>query len=173
MKKYLAFFTCLILACSLLAQEKYPIPVRSGDQKHSRMVYQYWALTAGGINFAKSHGVTPYDYGKYVGNMFAPSWGAGNNFEAYVKGMIANWESMRLATDPGFVVKEEKDGSVIVSANEKILHRYFPEGKGYSTFNEFIEYFRGVGDPIADYMGAKVQLEIKDTLIIFTMRKKQ
>jgi len=172
MKKYLAFFTCLILACSLFAQEKYPIPVRTGDQKHARAMYQYWALNAGGINFAKTHGVTPYDYGKYMGNLFAPSWGAGNNYEAYVRGMIGNWESMRLSSDPVLVVKEEKDGSVIVTTNEITLHRYFPEGNGYSTYNEFIEYFRGIGDPIADHMGAKVKIELIDTLIVFTMRKK-
>jgi hypothetical protein len=172
MKKYLAFITCLILACSLFAQEKYPVPVRTGDQKHSRMIYQYWALSAAGLNFAKTHGVTPYDYGKYMGNLFAPSWGAGNNFEAYVKGMIGNWESMRLATDPGLVIKEDKDGSVSISSNDKILHRYFPEGKSYSTYDEFREYFKGVNEPIADYMGAKVLLELKDTLIVFTMRKK-
>lgn len=162
----------LLMAGSLLAQDKYPIPVRTGDQKHSRMVYQYWSLTAGGINFAITHGVTPYDYGKYMGSLFAPSWGAGNDFEAYIKGMIGNFESMRLTSDPALVVKEDKNGSVSIFTNDKIIHRYFPEGKGYVTYNEFIEYFKGISEPIADYMGAKMLIEIKDTLFVYTMRKK-
>ena len=146
--------------------------VRSSDQKLRRIVYQYWALTAAGINFAKTHGVTPYDYGKFMGSLFAPSWGAGNNFEAYIKGMIGNFESMRLISDPKIVIKEDTDGSVKISSSDKIFHRYFPEGKGYATYTEFREYFRGMSEPIADHMGATMLIETQDTMMVFTIRKK-
>ena len=172
MKKYLTFIVCLVMAVNLIAQEKYPVPVRTSDQKLARMAYQYWTLTAAGINFAKTHGVTPYDYGKFMGNLFAPTWGAGNNFEGFIKGMIGNFESMRLISDPAIVVKEDNDGSVRISTNDKIYHRYFPDGKGYATYDEFREYFRGLSEPLADHMGAKVLIEVQDTMMVFTIKKK-
>ncbi len=114
MKKYLTIIICLALACDLLAQEKYSVPVFTGDQKHEGMLRQFWYLAAAGCNFAKTHGVTPYEYGKYVGNLFAPTWGAANDFEGYVRGMIYNFEFMRLNSMAALVVKENEDGSVSI-----------------------------------------------------------
>jgi hypothetical protein len=172
MKKYLTLIICILLVNNLLGQEKYPIPVRTADQKHARTLSQFWVVGAGGINFAKTHGVTPYEYGKYLGNLFAPSWGAGNDFNAFVKGTIYNLENFRHISDAPLVVKENQDGSVSIALNEKIMHKYFPEGNPYTSFDEVFEFMKGVNEPIADHMGAIVKAEVKDSLVIYTLKKK-
>jgi hypothetical protein len=171
MKKYLTLVIFLLLAGSLLAQEKYPVPVLTGDQKHGNMVFQYWVMNAAGISFAKAHGVTPYEYGKYIGNLFAPTWGQGNNFEGYVKGAIYNM-SFLCPSDAGLVVKENEDGSVSIRTDDSIWHKFFPEGQGFASYDEFIEYMRGINEPIADHMGATITIKRQDTQLVFTLKKK-
>ena len=172
MKKYLTFIICFVLACNLLAQEKYPVPILTGDQKSDRMLGQFWYLGAAGCNFAKTHGVTPNEYGKYIGNLYAPTWGAGNNFEDYVKGMIYNFECLRLNSDAGLVVKENEDGSVSIRLNDNFLKKLFPEGNGFASYDECVEFMKGINDPIADHMGATIKIEFQDNLMITTLKKK-
>ena len=172
MKKYLILIICLVLAGKLNAQEKYPIPVLTGDQKHGRMIGQFWYLCAAGCNFAKAHGVIPYEYGKYIGNLYAPTWGEGNNFEGYVKGMIYNFECLRLSSDSGLVVKENEDGSVSIRLDGNFLKRLFPDGNGFASYDECVEFLKGINDPIADHMGATIKIEFQENLMITTLKKK-
>ena len=172
MKKSLTIIICLVLTASLIAQEKYPVPVRTADQKHGRALFQFYSCLAAGISFAKAHGVTPYEFGKYMGNLYAPSWGAGNDYEAFVKGSIYNFESFRHVTDAALVVEENKDGSVSIIMNDKMWHKYFPEGKGYASYGEFNECMKGLMEPISNHMGATLSKENRDSLLIYTFRKK-
>lgn len=172
MKRYLTIVICLVLTASLHAQEKYPVPVRTGDQKHGRTLFQFYSCIAAGISFAKTHGVTPYEYGKYIGNLFAPSWGPGNDYEAFVKGSVFNIENFRHISDAALIVEENSDGSVSIISNDKMWHKYFPEGKGYASYDEFKECMKGIWEPLANHMGALLSQETKDSLLIYTFRKK-
>jgi hypothetical protein len=172
MKKFLSLVVCILFAGSILAQEKFAIPERTAEQKHERTLFQLWiAGFGGGINFAKAHGVTPYDYGKYLGELFAPGWGGENNFEALVNGSIMNFEDCRLASDPALVVKENPDGSVSITQDVNIYQRYFPDGNQVVSFDEFVDCLKGVMGSIASYLGATSNLEIKDNLMIHTFKK--
>jgi hypothetical protein len=172
MKKSLSLLICILFAGVLIAQEKYPIPALSSDQKHERAVSQAWVLLASGMNFAKMHGISPFEYGKYLGNLFAPSWGDGNDFDQFVRGSIFNYESFRHVTDAPLQVKENPDGSVTVLTSEQMWHKYFPDGNPFASYNEFLEMIRGLNEPIANHMGATVTMESKDNQLIFTYRKK-
>jgi hypothetical protein len=172
MKKIFIFTVCVMLAGTLLAQEKYPIPVRTADQKHGRTLYQNYWTNAAGIAFAKSRGVTPYEYGIYVGNLAAPTWGPGNDFEALVRGTISNLENFRHISDPPLVVKENEDGSVTIIASDKMIHKYFPEGKSFVSYDEAIQAMTGTMEPIATHMGATVTMETQDSLLVIKMMKK-
>jgi hypothetical protein len=172
MKKYSALIICCFFAQSLFGQEKYQIPVRSSDQKHFRTLEQAWVIAAAGINFAKTHGVAPYEYGKYMGNLFASTWGEGNDFDGLIGGMIFNLENFRYVTDPPIIVKENQDGSVSISNHDKMIHRFFPEGNPFASYGEFVDFMKGLYEPIANYMGATVKIECRDSLMICTYRKK-
>ena len=107
-----------------------------------------------------------------MGNLFAPTWGAGNNFEAFVKGSINNIENFRHITDANLVVEEKNDGSLSIIMNDKMWHKYFPEGKGYVSYNDFNECIKGLMEPISNHMGATFSKETRDSLLIYTFRKK-
>ena len=107
-----------------------------------------------------------------MGNLFAPSWGAGNDYEAFVKGSIFNLENFRHISDAGLVVEENNDGSVSIISNDKMWHKYFPEGKGYANYDEFIECMKGLWEPLSNHMGATLSQETKDSLLIYSFRKK-
>lgn len=172
MKKIFFSVVCVLLAGTLLAQEKYPIPVRTADQKHGRTLSQFYWANAAGIAFAKSLGVTPYDYGKFTGNLAAPTWGPGNDFEGLVRGVISNLENFRNVSDTPLIVKENEDGSVSIIASDKMIHKYFPVGKSVISYDEFKESMKGSMEPIATHMGATITMETKDTLLVFKIMKK-
>lgn len=163
----------ILLAAGLNAQARYTIPVRSVDEKHQNLVFQFYlAGLGGGINFAKAHGTTPYEYGAYLGKMFAPGWGEPNNFDALVNGWLRNLEDSRVASDPPVQVKENQDGSVSVTASERMLHQYFPDGNEVASFTDILDCMRGLFTQIGDYLGAKVNIENRDGLVVFNYVKK-
>ncbi len=172
MKKKILYLVCIVLTGVLSAQEKYPIPSRTADQKHGRTLSQFYWINAAGIAFAKSQGISPYEYGKYCGNLAAPSWGSGNDFEGLVKGMIYNLENFRHVTDTPLIVKENEDGSVSIIASDKQMHRFYPEGKSVVSYEEVKESMKGSMEPIANHMGATITMETQDTLLVFKVMKK-
>ena len=172
MKKIFFFVICILIAGSLIAQEKYPIPVRTADQKHGRTLSQFYWVNAAGIAFAKSQGVSPYEYGKFCGNLAAPSWGPGNDFDGLVKGFIYNMESFRHVTDAPLIVKENEDGSVSIVISDKQMHRFYPEGKSVVSYEEAKESMKGTFEPVATHMGAIITMETQDTLLVFKVMRK-
>ncbi|HLN54423.1 MAG TPA: hypothetical protein VK207_00445 [Bacteroidales bacterium] len=173
MKKILVMFGCILFNAGVYSQAKYTVPVRTVDEKHQNLVFQlYMAGFGGGVNFAKAHGTTPYEYGAYLGKLFAPGWGAPNNFDALVKGWLVNLEDSRVAGDPAIVVQENQDGSVSITASEQMLHKYFPDGNEIISFNEYLDCMRGIFTEIGNYLGAKVNIDNKDGVMVFTYIKK-
>lgn len=173
MKKSLLSLICVLFAAGLFAQTRYTVPARTVEQKHQNLVFQlYLAGFGGGINFAKAHGTSPFEYGAYLGKMFAPGWGEPNNFDALVNGWLMNLEDSRIADDPPLVVKENQDGSVSIAASEQMFHRYFPDGNQVASLTDYTDFMKGIFGEIGGYLGAKVSIENKDGLMVFTYMKK-
>jgi len=172
MKKLLSIAICMVCIGSTFGQEKFTVPERTSEQKHKRTMYQSWSIYAAGINFAKSQDISPYEYGKFVGNLFAQSWNKENGFDGFVKGMIFNWENFRTESDGQLVVKEKDDGSVIIIYPAIMLQRYFPEGNPYASFHEALDCMKGMLEPIADHMGCTIIQEANEESIINTLTKK-
>ncbi|HLN54727.1 MAG TPA: hypothetical protein VK207_01975 [Bacteroidales bacterium] len=173
MKKLLFSLISILFSAGMFAQDKYPVPVRTVEQKHQNLVFQlYIAGFGGGINFAKSHGATPYEYGTYLGKMFAPGWGEPGNFDRLVKGWLVNLEDSRVASDPPLVVKENQSGSVSITASEQMFHNFFPDGNEIVSYTDFLDFLRGIMSEIGDYLGAKVSIDNKDGLLVFNYVRK-
>jgi len=172
MKKLLSFAICLIFICHAFGQEKYAIPERTPEQKHQRTLGQFWAVYAAGINFVKSQGISPYEYGKYIGNLFASSWNKENGFEGFVNGTIFNWENFRTDADEPLAIKEKDDGSVMIKLSVDTWKKYFPEGNPYASFKDAMDCMQGTFEPIADYMGCSVNQEVTEESIIYSIKKK-
>jgi len=95
MKKIFGFLFCLLISTSLLAQDKYTVPDISVEDKFNRTLGQFWGIFATSVDFAKSQGITPHDYGKYLGKVFAPTWNKEAGFEGMVWGTVYNWETFK------------------------------------------------------------------------------
>lgn len=172
MKKLLSLLFCIVLMGTVIGQEKYTVPEISVETKLNRTYYQTWAMLAVGVDFAKSQGVTPYEYGKYIGKVFAPSWNKEAGFEGFVKGMIYNWESFKVDEDGPLVVKEKEDGSVLLILPIQAWKKYFPEGNPYATFEEVLTCMRAMVEEIADYLSSEVKPELTEESIIYELSKK-
>ena len=171
MKKLFCFLTGLLFWGSLFAQEKFPVPERTCEQKHNMVMYQSWSMIHASINFAKSQGVSPYEYGKFVGGLFAPSWNPEGGFDAVVATMLNVWESFKTDADGDIVMNEMEDGSVSMDYPRKALEKYISGENSYTSMDEIVEYFQGVLKPIADYMGCTVNLKLTETSMVFTVKK--
>jgi hypothetical protein len=53
-----------------------------------------------------------------------------------------------------------------------MMHKYFPDGNCNASYDEFLEYMKGINEPIADHMGATITLKRQDTQLLFTLKKK-
>lgn len=172
MKKLLSIAICLVFIGSAFGQEKFLVPERTPEQKHNRTMSQFWSVFAAGINFAKSQDISPYDYGKYIGNLFAPGWNKENGFDGFVNGMIFNWENFKTDADGPMVIKEKDDGSVIIILPVTAFEKYLPEGNAYASFIDAMDCMQGMLEPIADYLGCAVNQEVTEESIIHTFKKK-
>ncbi|MGE5519694.1 MAG: hypothetical protein ACM3VS_07185 [Candidatus Dadabacteria bacterium] len=167
------FFTLLCMAFTsvLLAQEKYPTPTLTPDQKFNRSVNQYWAITAAAISQAKVSGISPYNYGKSIGKLFAPTW-RNPDFDGFVKGMLWNFESFRLAQEKPPVAKENADGSVTLMQDDKRMHTYFTNTPFNVSYEEALDYFKGITDVFAsDIIHAKGSFEHQDSILVYNFKK--
>ena len=129
-------------------------------------------MDAAAINFAKSKGVNPYEFGCYIGKLFAPSWGTDKSFDRLIKGSLFNIETFRHVTDAALEVTENKDGSVSIITSENMWHKYFPDNNQFASFSEFMDFSKGLFDEIAAYMESDLTMEITNAKVIFTFRKK-
>ncbi len=154
------------------AEEKYPVPVLEVNQKHGRVLGQAWATDAAAIHFAKSKGVSPYEFGCYIGKLFAPSWGTDRSFDRLIKGSLFNIETFRHITDTAIEVNENTDGSVSIVTSENMWHKYFADNNPFASFSEFMDFSRGLFGEIAAYMESDFAMEITNAKVIFTFRKK-
>ena len=172
MKKILSIAICLVFIGSAFGQEKFIVPELTSDQKHERTLFQFWSVYEAGINFAKSQDVTPYEYGKYIGNLFAPSWNKENGFDGFVNGTIYNWENFKTDADGQMVINEKDDGSVIIKFPAAAWKKYFPEENSYASFQDALDCLKGIMEPIADYMGCTIIQEVTEESIIYTINRK-
>mgnify|MGYP000651646991 CR=1 FL=1 len=124
MKKLLSCAICLIFIGNVFGQEKFTIPERTPEQKHQTTMFQYHAMVAAGIHFAKSQGISPYEYGKYVGDLVAQTWNNENGFDRYVNMTIFSLEDFRTDADIPLEIIEKDDSSVIIKFSTEISGKF-------------------------------------------------
>jgi hypothetical protein len=169
MKKVIIAAAFILLAGVVFGQGKFTVPELSFEQKHDRTNSQIPVFLAAGINFAKTQDVTPYEYGKKIGKLFAPTWDKEAGFDGYVNGMIYIIESSRTTDDGPIEIKENDDGSVTIIRNQGRMSKY---GDTYATFEERCECMTGIAEQIADYMGCTITREDTKQSSKITIKKK-
>lgn len=172
MRKLVVISALLLFAGFAFSQGKFTVPDITPAQKHLQTNFQFWVMHAAGINYAKAQGTSPYEYGKHIGNLFAPSWNKEAGFDGFVNGIIYNWETFKSDDDGPMKIKENDDGSVTIEYPIKAWKKFLPEDNAYASFQESMESIRGIGETIADYLGCTIAQEISQESILFTIDRK-
>ena len=140
-------------------------------QKHSRTLSETYGFVATGINFAKSQGVSPFDYGIYVGTIYASYWNPEIGFEGFVKSVIRAWECLRTDQDGKISVTEKADNTVLMEFPKKAMTKFLGGENPIATTEEVVEYFKGVLKPITAKFKSSVTIDITDTYITFIFKQ--
>lgn len=174
MKKLLCIVVCLVFMSSAFGQEIFKVPERTPEQKHKRAIYTQWNIMSSAVSFAKSHGVSPYEYGKYAGNLFTPSWNKQNSFIGFGQETIYYWDNWRTNDDAAIFIVKETNKSLVLKIPVNGLKEYFESNENFGvSFDEMIQCMKGIEEQIAEYSGCTFKIEIEEewspcTTIYFT-----
>jgi len=172
------FLIVFIFSVSIFAQEKkeqteqkIELPKLYLEQKLDRAVMNFSALFTGSIAYAKSIGKTPEDYGKFIGEVFAPGWEEikGKPISEFIEIMYMNFQ---MDKNCKWEILNESDKSVKVKTNRlgDATVKAFAE-TGVTTE----EYDRCMGktmEVITNYLGFNFKQELKEDWIIFTVSER-
>ncbi len=134
------------------------------NQKFTSLVYQFNAVAAANISLQKKAGKSPYDLGLATGKIFAPTWDKNSGFEGMKKGMIYN---MQLLSSQAEIL--ELSGEHLKIRVLKDFKAWMPEKV---TDKDMLDYYRGVMQPIGDYLGGKTDITDDGNYYIITLTKK-
>lgn len=93
----------------------------TAGEKHSQMVFMFWANLAPGVKFAKEHNVSPYEYGAYVGSLFASNHNTEAGFKGYAWSELHNWKLFIRESDEKIIIERESDSLLIFKVPSKIM----------------------------------------------------
>ena len=170
-----AILVIFILSGSILAQEieqKTQFPYLTLKQKWQRAKNNLDLFMIAGISYVKSQGKPVADFGKYLGELFAPNWeeAKGKGVWGFVEGIYRNWQVLR-----GFNLRLQYVSKTSIEA--KI------QGIGEASLKTWTEsgvtkedYFRFYGQlmvTITDYLGLEYKQEVEEDWIYFTVTEKK
>ena len=168
--------TVFILSAFIIAQEqteqKIELPERTPEWKLARAVWHMDLYVCTGIAYAKSLGKTAEDYGKFVGEKFAPSWeGLKEQGIAPVMRIFSgHWQ---LYKNGKCEILNESETSVTIRANRPYL-AYFKDGELYGvTVEEYESFVVQIGLAIQNYLGLKYEQKIEGDWVVVTISEKK
>ena len=140
-------------------------------QKLTRVIPEAYGFLTTGINFAKSQGVSPYDYGIYVGTIYASSWNPEIGFDGFVNNAIRTWESLRTDQDGKINILENTDNSVSIEFPKNAMTKFLGGENPIATIEEVGEYFTGILKPITAKFNSSVRIDITDAYFTIIFKK--
>ena len=124
-----------------------------------------------GISYVKSQGKPVTDFGKYLGELFAPSWeeAKGRGAWGFVEGICKNWQIFR-----GFNIQLQYASKTTIEAKikgigESSLETWTEAGVMKEDYFHFYEQLMVT---ITDYLGLEYKQEVEEDWICFTVTEK-
>ena len=152
-------------------KQKIELPKWYLEQKLEQTNMNLVAFITSSIAFAKSMGKTPEDYGKFIGETFAPGWeGAkGKGISPFIQGIYRN-----LQPDKNFRMEILSESKTSVEGR---MNRYEEATvKAYArtgvTIEEVDACFGKVWETIANYLGLEYKQKVEGDWIVFTITEK-
>lgn len=114
------------------------LPNYTDAQRWQRVEFHSTSFSIAIINYAKSKGESVEDVGKYVGAMFAPSWGEDVTPGYLMRGWYRNGAAFSGAT---FEIVEETDHHVKFRVNNPTVSYFGDDGEAYGLTPADIQAF--------------------------------
>ena len=170
MKFIATFFILLISTIFLNAQQPFSVPEVTPDQEKEILYNHVIAYCATGITFAKTKGVSPEEYGKYIGEQFKTFWNPEQGFPFFVNTIMFILKGMHPANEMQILEQNEK----MVQFKMKNVDAMFQMGPPYGiNYDEFLACSKGILETLADYMKSDFTQETdKNGWYVVTIKEK-
>lgn len=107
------------------------------------------AYAACGIDFAKTKGVSPLEYGEFIGEQFMPFWNPDDGFHAFAGQIMFILAGMH-PDNQMHIIKQERD---MICFRMKNVDLMFRQGPAFGvTYQEFLDCSEGIIATLAEYM---------------------
>lgn len=160
------------LTIRVSSQEIFKIPELTVGEKHSQMVFMFWANLAPGVKFAKEHNVSPYEYGAHYGKLFASNRNTEAGFKGYANSVLHNWQLFVRESDEKILFEKESDSMLIFKVPSKIMLDLFGnEGFVGVSAEEMLEVMNGSHAQISGAYGCSSQMVLDGHWIVVTVKK--
>jgi len=143
---------------------------RTAEQKWARSAWMMTYAWTGMISHAKSVGQTPEEFGQWISEYIAPTWGApgSRTLQSFVRGMFLNfnlWEGLEfeLLTDTPTEVRGRMNTPYAGFFGESGV-------RNDATLEEYRQVLKTVNEVTADYLGFDMTHEVDGDWIVFTVK---
>lgn len=170
MKSIALIFIGVFAVSFLHAQQPFSVPEVTNDQEKEILYNHMIAYCATGITFAKTKGVSPEEYGKYIAEQFKPFWNPDQGFPVFTNTIMFILKGMHPANEMQILDQNEK----MVRFKMKNVDAMFQMGPAYGiTYTEFLQCSKGVLETLAEYMNSEFSQETdKNGWYVATISKK-
>ena len=170
-----AILVIFILSGSILAQEieqKTEFPYLTLRQKWQRATNDLNLFIIAGISYVKSQGKPVADFGKYLGELFAPNWEEvkGKGVWGFVEGIYRNWQVLRGFNMRLLSITKTSIEAKIQDIGEASLETWTESGV---TKEDYFRFYGQLMVTITDYLGLEYKQEVEEDWIYFTVTEKK
>jgi hypothetical protein len=144
-------------------------PTLTVDQHWARATTLMTSFGVGALAFAKAHGFTAEAYGREMGKLFAPGWGAQNTGTALrlARGMQNNWSARAGAK---VEVLSVNDTSITMRVAREWRTDFGATKQSYGvTLDEYEATNAAFYDEIAKYLGLRYEQRMDSASLIVTI----
>ena len=173
MKKSILILIVFLFVVQLNGQKLFTIPEKTLEQKHTKMIKFNWINIVTAIRFAKTQGLSPYEYGQFVGSLFARGRDKDSGFMGYAQGFLRNWEYHRPDSEPAIIIEFESDNMLVFMVSSSIMVKPFGDDGlmcGVSI-EEMLDMMNGSHSQISKKLGCSSKMALKDEWIVITIKE--
>jgi hypothetical protein len=170
MKKLAVIFCFSISLLSVIAQEKFSVPVMTDQEKINALASSWNTLNLYLISHAKSLGKSIEGIAAYTSDLYISGMDKSVGFDGYAKLLLQGW----VATAPaGKVEIKEQTGDKIVISVTNFCNQLKEKGTMYNvSYQEYIRYLECRGNQVFGVLGGTYSIRDSKEGLIITMQKK-
>jgi hypothetical protein len=147
-------------------QQKVKAPELTVEQKWKRALVNISAIFIAGMKYAKEQGKSPADFGKFLGEFAASSWGQIATVREFVEAMHWNWQVW-----DEFQIETLEESENFYKARMKGMGESRLGNSGI-TVEEYFDCWDQAIKQITDHLGLSYEQKLEGDWVVFTVTKK-